>query len=234
MINKRKIIYIVSILLVVLLTSVVLSQDQEGEASWYGEQFQGKTTASGERFNMNDYTAAHREYEFGTKVRVTNLENNKSVTVRINDRGPFAGGRRRIIDLSKAAFAEIANLNNGTINVRVQVIDTPRGSGIMIDNNEMPEDETLEVQDTADKNQNYTYRIQFGAFMIRENATNLARKLSNSGIYVKVYRVKYKNGNSMYKVISEKSYNRLKEAYLDKDRFQGIGYEDCFVVKLNF
>ena len=78
---------------------------EEGMASWYGKKFHGKKTASGERFNMYELTAAHRTLPFGTKVKVTNLENNKSVVVRINDRGPHVKGR--IIDLSYAAAKKI-------------------------------------------------------------------------------------------------------------------------------
>lgn len=74
---------------------------QSGEASWYGPGFHGRLTASGERFNTNDLTAAHRTLPFGTRVRVVNKKNGRSVVVRINDRGPFAHGR--VIDLSKAA-----------------------------------------------------------------------------------------------------------------------------------
>lgn len=73
---------------------------EEGEASYYGEGFHGKKTASGERFNANAMTAAHRSLPFGTKVRVVNERTGRAVTVRINDRGPFHGGR--IIDLAAA------------------------------------------------------------------------------------------------------------------------------------
>ena len=76
-------------------------QLQKGVASWYGPGFQGKKTASGERFNTNDMTAAHKTLPFGTKIQVTNERTGKSVVVRINDRGPYAHGR--VIDLSKAA-----------------------------------------------------------------------------------------------------------------------------------
>lgn len=72
-----------------------------GMASWYGGKFHGRTTASGEIYNMYSLTAAHKTMKFGTKVKVTNLSNNKSVVVRINDRGPFIKGR--VIDLSKKA-----------------------------------------------------------------------------------------------------------------------------------
>jgi len=74
---------------------------QSGGASWYGPGFHGKKTASGERFNTRALTAAHRHLPFGTKVQVTNERTGRSVVVRINDRGPFVGGR--VIDLSKAA-----------------------------------------------------------------------------------------------------------------------------------
>ncbi len=91
-----------------------------GRASYYGPGFQGRSTASGERFNMYDLTAAHRTLPFGTKVQVTNLSNGKSVTVRINDRGPFKRGR--IIDLSKAAAGKIDMISSGTARVRVKVL----------------------------------------------------------------------------------------------------------------
>ena len=76
-----------------------------GAASWYGGQFHGRKTANGERFNMNGLTAAHRSLPFGTKVRVTNQKNGKSVVVRINDRGPFVRGR--VIDLTPAGARAI-------------------------------------------------------------------------------------------------------------------------------
>jgi rare lipoprotein A len=82
-----------------------------GTASWYGPGFHGRRTASGERFDMNDLTAAHRTLPFGTRVRVRNIQNDREVVVRINDRGPRA--RDRIIDLSKAAAAVLDLLRAG-------------------------------------------------------------------------------------------------------------------------
>ena len=78
-----------------------------GIASYYHDKFNGRKTASGERFSNSEYTAAHKELNFGTRVKVTNIANDKSVIVKINDRGPFTKGRE--IDLSKKAFFEIAN-----------------------------------------------------------------------------------------------------------------------------
>lgn len=85
--------------------------DQQGQASWYGEQFHGRRTASGERFDLNEMTAAHRSLPFGTRVCVRSAVTGKSVVVRINDRGPFAPGR--VIDLSKAAAKELGMMGLG-------------------------------------------------------------------------------------------------------------------------
>jgi rare lipoprotein A len=92
----------------------------KGMASWYGPGFHGRRTASGERFNSNGLTAAHRHLPFGTKVRVTNAINGRSIVVRINDRGPFSRGR--IIDLSAGAAKAIGVFQRGTAPVRVEVL----------------------------------------------------------------------------------------------------------------
>ncbi len=97
--------------------------EQVGTASWYGPGFHGRKTASGERFNTNDLTAAHRTLPLGTKVVVTNLETGKSVQVRINDRGPFVKGRK--IDLSRAAARKIGITKKGVAKVKI-VVARPR------------------------------------------------------------------------------------------------------------
>jgi len=93
----------------------------EGVASYYADDYHGKLTSNGEVFNMNDLTAAHRTFPFGTSVRVTNLENKKTVVVRVNDRGPFKDGR--IIDLSLAAAKELDLIRNGTARVKLEVLE---------------------------------------------------------------------------------------------------------------
>ncbi|HEX8215402.1 MAG TPA: septal ring lytic transglycosylase RlpA family protein [Allosphingosinicella sp.] len=90
----------------------------EGMASFYGTELAGNRTASGERFNPNAMTAAHRTLPMGTKLRVTNKANGKSVIVRINDRGPFAKGR--IIDVSRGAAEKISMIRSGTARVLLQ------------------------------------------------------------------------------------------------------------------
>jgi rare lipoprotein A len=91
-----------------------------GLASWYGNEYHGRRTASGEIFDEEAMTAAHRELPFGAIVQVTNLTNGKSVRVRINDRGPFVRGR--VIDLSKGAARKIGMLNDGVVPVRLDVL----------------------------------------------------------------------------------------------------------------
>jgi rare lipoprotein A len=92
----------------------------QGTASYYGGKFHGRKTASGERFNQEGLTAAHKTLPLGTKVRVTNLRNGETVNVKINDRGPYHSGR--MIDLSKGAAREIGMLGAGTAKVKVEVI----------------------------------------------------------------------------------------------------------------
>ncbi|MCW6037346.1 septal ring lytic transglycosylase RlpA family protein [Spirulina subsalsa FACHB-351] len=91
-----------------------------GVASWYGPNFHGRRSASGEIYNQNAMTAAHRTLPFGTRVRVTNLNNGRSVVVRINDRGPFIAGR--VIDLSRGAAQEIGLIRSGVAPVSVEVL----------------------------------------------------------------------------------------------------------------
>ena len=98
----------------------VVSQVISGMASWYGPGFHGGTTANGERFNQYKYTAAHPNLPFGTPVRVTNMYNGRSVVVRINDRGPYTGGR--VIDLSKRAAQTIGLISSGVGRVKLEVI----------------------------------------------------------------------------------------------------------------
>ncbi|WP_248794860.1 septal ring lytic transglycosylase RlpA family protein [Pseudomonas sp. MWU13-2105] len=95
--------------------------DETGMASYYGAKHQGKRTASGEPFDQHAMTAAHRQLPFGTRVKVTNLANDKSVIVRVNDRGPHTRGR--LIDLSREAAAQLGMLQGGTARVRIQSLD---------------------------------------------------------------------------------------------------------------
>ncbi len=101
-------------------TQKFTGQTEYGVASYYADKFNGRSTASGEVFSNSDFTAAHPSLPFGTMLRVTNLDSNLSVNVRVNDRGPYSPGR--VIDLSKVAFDQIAHLGSGLLNARVEVL----------------------------------------------------------------------------------------------------------------
>lgn len=105
------------------IASPVLRPIETGTASIYSDDLDGRRTASGERYDKSGATAAHRSLPFGSQVRVTNVRNNKSVTVRINDRGPHVAGR--ILDLSRNA-AERLGARAGVLKVRIEVVDVPK------------------------------------------------------------------------------------------------------------
>lgn len=140
---------------------------EEGVASWYGPGFHGKTTASGERYNQYAMTAAHKILPLGTRVRVTNLANRRSLILRINDRGPFVDDR--VIDLSKGAAQRLDVIGKGTARVRIQSLS----GGIP------------EVR--ADGDVMGSYYVQVGAFGVKANAQRLIQQLSEAGYTGRIY-----------------------------------------------
>jgi rare lipoprotein A len=134
-----------------------------GIASWYGPNFHGKLTSNGERYNMNDYTAAHKTLPFNTMVRVDNVENGKSVVVRINDRGPYIDNR--IIDLSRRAAQQIDMIGSGTASVRLMVV---REGDRPIDQQNISSSET--------------FTIQLAAFERESEAINRSNQISGSRV----------------------------------------------------
>ncbi|MCB0705170.1 MAG: septal ring lytic transglycosylase RlpA family protein [Saprospiraceae bacterium] len=103
------------------LTAYTLSAQEYGVASYYSDKFQGKSTASGELYDKDKYTAAHKTYPFGTVIKVTRLDNKKSVKVRVTDRGPYVNGR--IVDISRKAAEALDLVADGTARVKVEVVD---------------------------------------------------------------------------------------------------------------
>ncbi|HUI71144.1 MAG TPA: septal ring lytic transglycosylase RlpA family protein [Spirochaetia bacterium] len=144
------------ILLALLTLSPILAAAEDGLASWYGGKFHGRMTSSGEVFDTNQMTAAHKTLPFGTIVKVTNLENGKSALVKINDRGPFVGGR--IIDLSRAAAAAIGMVDTGVAHVSLQIVEFVSQSDL--------------------------YAIQVGAFGQDKNAEKTISVLTKDGFTV--------------------------------------------------
>jgi rare lipoprotein A len=116
-------IYLICILLILFLPCSSYSDQvfvKSGLASWYGSGHHGNRTASGDKFDMNVYTAAHKTLEFGTKVKVLNIDNGRMVVVTINDRGPYVKGR--IIDLSKSAASQLGCMRKGICRVKLEIV----------------------------------------------------------------------------------------------------------------
>jgi rare lipoprotein A len=130
---------------------------QEGVASWYGPGFHGNRTSSGETYDMFQMTAAHRTLPLGTKLLVTNLENQRTVEVVVNDRGPFVGDR--IIDLSYSAARVLGIVEPGTARVRLEIIEDPPGGPV------------------ADFSSKPVYSLQLGAFSELERARGLQNEI---------------------------------------------------------
>ncbi len=179
---------------------------QYGKASWYGDKEHGNRSASGEVFNRNAYTAAHKELPFGTVVRVTNRENGRQVKVRINDRGPYVRGR--VIDLSYAAAKSIRLVRSGVAEVKIEVLSTPskRSESLFISlytvqagsfrtkvaANELKKklsratDEKVRVETFVSEGDNY-YRVRVGRFKKKKDAEALRRVLRKRGYSAKIY-----------------------------------------------
>lgn len=143
---------------------------ESGTASWYGPKFDGRPTANGETFDMHKMTAAHKSLPLPTYVQVTNLANQRTIVVRVNDRGPFIGDR--VIDLSYAAAVALDMIGPGTGQVDIVAIDTPVISGVA----------TLQSNAQPALPASLDHYIQVGAFADTGNAMNMAQQLEQSGI----------------------------------------------------
>jgi peptidoglycan lytic transglycosylase len=168
-----------------------------GTASWYGPGFLGNRTSSGEVYTGQDMTAAHQTLPLGTRVMVTNLENSRSVEVRINDRGPFVKGR--VLDLSHAAARQLALIGPGTTEVRIESVDDgeaqPAAVAYAVQAGAFQDGERAFAlrADLAERfskvylsplrtNAALYYRVRVGPFNRRDEAVVLARRLSRDGV----------------------------------------------------
>ncbi|GAB5410804.1 MAG: hypothetical protein BalsKO_31690 [Balneolaceae bacterium] len=174
-----------------------ISAIETGEASWYGPDFHGRQTANGEKYDMNGLTAAHRTLPFNTQVLVENLDNGKTVEVRINDRGPFA--KDRIIDLSKGAATKVDMIGPGTARVRIYIIG---------DNENLPSN----IKEAK-------YTVQLGSFADKASAEKKSAEIRSS--YVQEVSV---NGETLYRVYFGDFYNPAIALEAQK-RLEGLGHE---------
>lgn len=200
--------------------------EQTGIASFYADKFEGKTTSNGEIYFHDKKTAAHSTLPFGSIVKVTNLENNKFVVVRINDRGPFIAGR--IIDLSQSAAKDLGFIEKGVVKVKLEVIastdDVPDlVPDIAIKSNE-PRYYKIDVSIAIPSGKG----VQIGSFKNDENVFRLAERLKSKyseEVFIETAEV---NGQRVYRVILG---NTTNETHLQKLKSKlAIEYPDCFIV----
>ena len=186
---------------------------QTGIASWYGRDFHGKRTSNAEVYNMYDMTAAHKTLPMNTVVLVRNLENNREVVVRVNDRGPFVRGR--IIDLSYNAARKLDIVGNGTAKVYLVALGDAQKN----------QDELKRFARSFHEGQFY---IQIGSFQNKGNALRLQRRFTEAGHTTLIQ--KHYGNNAVYFRVHVYVGKTLKVALRERDVLEARGYKDAFVI----
>lgn len=208
---------------------VCIAQIQTGKASFYADKFEGRPTASGEKYKHRKLTAAHKSLPFGTKVKVTNVANSQSVEVTINDRGPYVDGR--IIDLSKSAAEKLGFISQGLAEVQVEVIDAGQGKTsdpvqvigqVSVEEKEFYDFEIERLQPTG-------FGVQIGTYQELVNLMRLADNLKSSYQKKVTVQVKVLNGIKYYGLILGQFSSRAKaEAFREELRKK---FPDAFIVE---
>jgi rare lipoprotein A len=193
---------LLNILFLLILTNLFASaQTQTGKASFYADKFEGHATANGEKYKHSKLTAAHKTLPFGTKVRVTNTANKKTVEVIINDRGPYVDGR--IIDLSKSAAEQLGFIQQGLADVAIEVVDSGDGKGggqvKLIDHVAVDEKEFYDFE--IERLQPKGFGIQIGTYQELVNLMRIADNLKASYQKKVSVQVKVVNGVKYYGLI---------------------------------
>ena len=193
---------------------------QYGIASWYGPKFHGRPTSSGQIFDMYRKTAAHKTLPLFTVVKVTNLSNQRSIIVPINDRGPFVKGRE--IDLSFAAAEEIGLIGPGLAEVKIMALG--REVGVAQTGGKLtPVVEVLDFKGGE-------FTVQVGAFQNKGNALRLAERMKSQYAYVNVAPFADADNQIWYKVFVSRTTNLDRAAEIEKN-LEKLGFPDAFVVR---
>ena len=159
--------------------SVNAQQEQYGQASYYSDAYHGKKTASGQKYDKNKMTAAHNDYPFGSTIKVTHLENKKSVTVKVIDRGPYIKGR--IVDLSRAAAQQIGLINDGVAEVKVELVRGGKSSSLAAKGNKTPSEySTVPERKSADNRKKVEENIKKKNAVASTNARGATPKTSTA------------------------------------------------------
>ena len=181
---------------------------QEGTASWYGRDFHGKPTSSGEVYDMYSVTAAHKTLPFNTRVQVTHQENGKSIIVRINDRGPFVGGR--VIDLSYGAARKLGIIEQGTAPVTLRVLREKSSA--------------LRRRAATRPTRQGNFAVQVGVFANPSNARMVSRRFPHSRI-----QPVQQNDRKIYKVLVG-NFSNYETALGHMDQIRLRGFDRAFIV----
>jgi rare lipoprotein A len=190
--------------------------EEEGLASWYGQQFHGRKTSNGEVYDMYGVTAAHKTLPLGTYVRVHNLANNRTMDVRVNDRGPFVAGR--IIDLSYTAAQQLGVVGPGTAPVKIVALGAPVEQAAP---GQAPQYVPLDYYSG-----NFTFQV--GAFAERANAERLVLKLNQS--YQNAHMVPYFDGSRTFYRVRVGQSKTLEEAAAYEQSLKATGFPETFIV----
>ena len=209
-------IFNLAMLLVIACSDVMANTDivKEGKASWIGERFQGKKTASGELFDLNDLTGSHATLPFGSKVKVTSKRTGKSVVVRINNRSEIDNGR--VIDVSRRAAEQIGLIEEGVGLVSLDVVQLASSySPVNTSVNKDPA-QTLPVSNTnkvdSIDNDGVKYQIQFASFFDLENAVEFKNELKKKNIETTLESAMGSSGKTIYRVNSSQKYLSKEQA----------------------
>lgn len=214
-----------------LLSSSLFAQVQTGKASYYADKFEGSPTASGEKYKGSKMTAAHRSLPFGTKIRVTNLENNESVILEVNDRGPFVDGR--VLDVSKAAAEKLGFFNQGIADVKIEVVNAGDGKGDVLP--VMQEHVTVDDREVYDMKISRIdpkgFGIQLGTYQELANLLKIINNLSNKYKKKILVQVKIINGVKFYSPLLSGFANREKAQSWMTDLKKD--FPDAFILDLS-
>ncbi len=221
--NKRFVILLI-VLFVGIINCSLYAQELNyvkiGYASFYADKFNGRTTANGEKYYHKKMTAAHRSLPFGSIVKVTNLENNKFVVVRINDRGPFVDNR--IIDLSKSAAQKLDFVEKGITKVKIEKIASLDDiNNIDINNFKYYKINVNEYHPKA-------YGVQIGSFGENKNLMSFIDKFNNKYSEEVIVKSRKQRNTVIYNIIIGE-YENKNQAEIVKQKFQKQ-FPDCFVI----
>ena len=194
---------------------------ETGKASWYGKDFHGRPTSSGETFDMYKKTAAHKTLPIGTYVKVINLKNDRPTIVRINDRGPFVKGR--IIDLSYSAAKEIDMDASGTADVKIIALGKEIGE-LRSKDGSIP---LLDIKDF----ETGEFTVQVGSFKEKNNAINLAERLKVIFDYVNIMEYIDTDNRIFFRLHVSKSSTLAKAEEMEK-RLKDMGFTEAFILRI--